>query len=249
MDSLRARRSNAYVRGLSRLDGVLARRQERVRIAGLELSFDTLDDLDAVIDQLLASAPPHTSPAASVAEVCPHFGVLWPAALALAETVAESFRRDGAPASLLELGCGLGLPSMVARRLGVQRVVASDRHPLVPLFLARNAAANGIGGLEYRELDWRRTETLDAGSLGLFERVIGSDLLYESWQPGFLASALRRLLKPGGRAVVADPGRRYVDAFVTMLEAEGFTCELTAIKPTVYGKSRVDVLILEAHKV
>ncbi len=235
-------RDNTAARRLARLESGLARRNERVRVAGFDWALETLDDLDAVIDQLVARLPAGKDGQTAVPEVCPHFGVLWPAALALAEHLAA--RGALAGLAVVELGCGLGLPSMLARRLGARRVVATDRHPLVPLFLARNAAANGIEGLEYRALDWR----LPAADLGEFDLVIGSDLLYEPWQPGFLASLLGRLVAPGGEAVIADPGRRYVDAFVTLLEAGGFRCDLGAVRPIRNGGRTVEVLVVEARR-
>lgn len=238
----RARRSSA--KRLLRLDQSLVRRYAVVQAGGFEFRCECLDDLDQVIDQMLARLPPGKDPATGVAEVTPHFGVVWPSALALAEHLAQNLRSALPQMHVLELGCGLALPSMVASRLGARRVVASDRHPLVPLFLERNLAFNRIAGIEYQNLDWRAADC--AGER--FDLVIGSDLLYEAWQPGFLAQALSHFLAQGGSALIADPGRRYVDAFVSLAEASGYHCELASLKPVTHGQSAVEVLIVEVRR-
>ena len=227
---------------LSRLDQALARRLQTAEVAGATYRFECLDDLDRVIDQTLALLPPSGDPATGVTEVSPHFGVLWPSAVALAGFVAERDAGRLAGLAVLELGCGLALPSLVARRLGARRVVATDRHPLVPLFLARNAAANRIDGVEYRPLDWR-----DGAAAERFDLVLGSDLLYEPWQPGHLAALLGRLLAPGGEALIADPGRRHVDAFVHLAEAAGHVCELAAVRRVPHGRMEAEVMVVSVR--
>lgn len=194
--------------------------QRDYAVAGSSWRLETLCELDVAAD---------------------HFGVVWPAALALCEHLQAILPARQRPLDVLELGCGLALPSLVARKLGARRVVATDRHPLVPEFLGRNAAANGVAGVEYRTLDWRK---LDDRDLGKFDLVIGSDLLYEAWQPGFLAHLLPRLLRPGGQGVVADPGRRYVDDFVRLVEGAGGHCDLSDLRRVPQGERLVDVLIV-----
>lgn len=226
---------------LARIEGRLPRRYERVCVGGFEWSLECLDDLDAVIDTLVSGLRPMRQQKRAVSEACPHFGVLWPAAIALCEQLAARGRLSDK--HVLELGCGLALPAMLAQRLGAERVVATDRHPLTPYFLQRNAAANGVVGIEYAALDWRQP----IPALGRFDLIIGSDLLYEAWQPGFLADLLRQILAPGGDALIVDPGRRYVDAFATLVEAAGFMCELVAIRPIPHGSGTVEALVLEVR--
>lgn len=246
---------SAEARRLADVDARLPRRHEEITIAGAPLKLETLDDLDAAIDQLTRSITQASGVTASgaVAEMCPHFGVVWPAAIALAEHLAERLSSSAgvikSPLDILELGCGLAIPSMIARRHGCGRVVATDRHPLVELFLKRNVAANGLDSIEYRHLDWRKSRLRDgeASPVGRFDLVIGSDLLYEPWQPAHLAEMLPTLLVPGGEALIADPGRRYVDAFVSLLEAKGYSCDLAEVRPVRSGGSSVDVLLVSVR--
>ena len=71
---------------------------------------------------------------------------------------------------MVELGGGLGVPSLVAAARGAE-VTAIDWAADAVELLARNAARNGLA-LRSLHADWRRF----AGS---FELVLGADLLYE----------------------------------------------------------------------
>jgi predicted nicotinamide N-methyase len=76
----------------------------------------------------------------------PLFGLLWPSGMHLAERMA---RRPVTGERILEIGCGLGLASLVAHRRGAL-VTASDCHPLASAFLDENARLNGLPPLCYR---------------------------------------------------------------------------------------------------
>src|SRR3546814_5888315 len=88
---------------------------------------------------------------------------------------------------ILELGCGLGLASLVLRRRGAD-VVASDYHPLAETFLAYNAALNELPAVPYRTLRWDTPND----SLGRFDLIIGSDILYERDHAERLSALLPR---------------------------------------------------------
>ena len=202
-------------------------RVRRLGVAGTQLEIETLDRLDSVVE-------------------CPHFGVLWPSAIALSEHLRSRADSQPIPSNVLELGCGLAIPSMIASRLGARRVVATDRHPAVSRLLRRNAACNGLSRIEYRNLDWRKIgDRADRYQCPLgFDFVMGSDLLYEPWQPGALANLLANLLERGAEALIADPGRRYVDEFVRLMEAAQFRCDLEAVRTVQHGGAAVDVLLV-----
>jgi predicted nicotinamide N-methyase len=142
---------------------------------------------------------------------------------------------------VLELGCGLGLPALVAARLGA-RVIATDCHPDVPAFLERNAALAEVA-IEYQALDWRVADELDAlrERHGPFDLVLGSDLLYEAELANTLGPALARLCGPRTRVLLADPGRPHLQEAVSVIEACGFRCEVeiaavpASLDPAVHG--------------
>ncbi|HLD99628.1 MAG TPA: methyltransferase domain-containing protein [Bdellovibrionota bacterium] len=196
-----------------------------IQIAGIDLRIECLKDLEQTIDQLFDVLQAGGDPSL-LEEFCPYFGVIWPSALALAEAVAE---RDSLirGSEVLEIGCGLAIPSLVASRLGA-RVTATDFHPLVSEFLNRNVALNQIRNLNYLRIDWRN-ETKQA-ELPQYPWVIASDVLYERQHPELVARAMHSHLSPGGTAIIADPARPYLQSFVQEAEKLGFTHELSVRK-------------------
>ena len=143
----------------------------------------------------------------------PMFGKLWPAGLILAELMARSELHN---LRILELGCGLGLASMMAMRGGAE-VVASDVHPLAEEFLAYNTARNGIDDVDFRQMDWR-----NHNSLGQFDLIMGSDILYEPAHPLQLAKTISRHALPVGRAIIADAGRGLMSPFKHSMADRGW---------------------------
>jgi len=195
-----------------------ARKVVHERFGALTLALETLADLDSAVNELLERTS--GDPGALERDLCPYFGVVWPAARALANELARR-GPELAGKDVLELGCGLALPALVAAGLGA-RVTATDLHPDVPAFLARNLALNGLApyAIEYREHDWR------AAPLGrTFELVVGSDILYEAGHPAPVARALAAHVAPRGEILLADPARAYLQACLDELARLGFRAQ------------------------
>lgn len=142
------------------------------------------------------------------------FGQLWPSGRLLAQAMAQA---DIAGKRVLEIGCGIGLASLVLQRRGAQ-VVASDMHPLAESFLAYNAALNGLPALHYRQLRWGHP----LPALGEFDMLIASDVLYERGQAELLADVVARHARAACEVVITDPGRGHSAGFTRLLEAQGF---------------------------
>jgi predicted nicotinamide N-methyase len=141
-----------------------------------------------------------------VDERLPYWAELWPSAAVLAtHTLAHARPARRA----LELGCGLGLASLAARRAGLS-VLATDYYDVALEFVALNAAANGVGTIETRMVDWRHWPT----DLGQFDLVLGADILYERPMGPLVAHAIAQALSPDGRAWITDPGRVGAEPFL-----------------------------------
>ncbi len=144
----------------------------------------------------------------------PLFGLVWPSALVLAahlqDTVLGSRR-------ILEVGCGLGLASLALHRRHGD-VTASDCHPLTGVFLGENVKLNLLPPLPYRHGDW----AVPNEALGLFDLIIGSDVLYERDQPGLLAAFIERHSNAAMEVVIVDPDRGNRSSFNRRMEALGF---------------------------
>lgn len=142
------------------------------------------------------------------------FGQVWPVGLLLAEAMDSA---DVQGLRILELGCGIGLPSLVLQRRGAD-VVASDIHPLAEPFLAYNSALNELPSVHFRQLDWETP----LPSLGDFDKIIGSDVLYERGHPELLAGVIGRHARPGAEVVLTDAGRSHTSAFTREMARLGF---------------------------
>ena len=105
----------------------------------------------------------------------PIFGVVWPAGIALAQ---EMSRFAFAGMKILEVGCGIGLCSLVLQRRGAD-ITASDYHPLAEEFLRFNAQLNGLPPVKFHQAPWAGPNP----DLGRFDLIVGSDLLYERGHP------------------------------------------------------------------
>lgn len=145
----------------------------------------------------------------------PLFGVLWPSSRVIAEAMVE-FPVDGR--RVLEVGCGLGLASLVLAGRGVD-ITASDLHPLADSFLRHNSGLNGLADIPFCRADWGLLHP----ELGRFDLIIGSDLLYERGHPVLLAAFLERHAAPRCEVLIADPGRDRCGAFATRMVGQGFT--------------------------
>lgn len=142
------------------------------------------------------------------------FGQVWPSGRVLAEAMTTL---DIAGKRILELGCGLGLSSLVLQQRGAD-ITASDHHPLAAAFLARNAALNGLPAIAYRDLPW----ALPDATLGRFDLIIGSDILYERGHAALLAQLLLRHAGADTQVLITDPGRGNSGAFTRALAGQGY---------------------------
>jgi predicted nicotinamide N-methyase len=170
----------------------------------------------------------------------PYWAELWPSGLALARALrdgmymgrhvhAHAHRCVGLEgASVVELGCGLGVPSLVAASCRAD-VTALDWAPEAINLLQRNAVHNG---LELTALcaDWR---TFD----GAFDLVLGADLLYEQRNADALLELLPRL---GPDVLLAEPGRPSAASFFEHARELWLVEELTERIYRLTARTRAD---------
>jgi predicted nicotinamide N-methyase len=138
------------------------------------------------------------------APIAPYWAVMWRSGVALARELAGLALRGR---RLVELGCGLAVPSLAAARAGAD-VLATDAEPEAIELVAHNARVNGVV-VETMTVDWN-----DPGALvrrAPFDLVLASDVLYERHSVAPLLALLPRLAP---EAWVADPGRPAAGAFL-----------------------------------
>ncbi len=138
------------------------------------------------------------------APVAPYWAVLWRSGVALARELDGMALRG---LRVVELGCGLAVPSIAAARGGAT-VLATDACAEALALVARNAQANGLR-IDTATVDW--TEPDELVGRAPFDLVIAADVLYERASVAALLSLLPRLASV---AWLADPGRPAAGAFV-----------------------------------
>lgn len=180
---------------------------EEVEIGGLRLTVVHPSDPDELIDE---DAFEHE-------EFLPYWAELWPSALALARILE---RRDLGGVRVLELGCGLAVPSIVAALRGAE-ALATDWAPDAIGFARRNAEQNGAR-VEVELAAWSDVKRLEVR--GPWQLVLASDVLYERRNVELLIGVLARL--GADETLVADPGRPALAAFLAGAGARWDVAEL-----------------------
>jgi len=156
----------------------------------------------------------------------PIFGVIWPSALVLAHhmlSIKIGSRR------ILEVGCGMALSSLLLNKQHAD-ITATDYHPEAELFLKRNASLNGDTAIPFERTGWAD----DNDGLGLFDLIIGSDLLYEDEHIALLSDFIHAHAKPQCEVILVDPGRGRKNKLVKKLMGLGYQSSLIKPDNTIY---------------
>jgi predicted nicotinamide N-methyase len=172
--------------------------EETFELAGRTLTLLRPPNAEELIDEA----------AFAVDEFLPYWAELWPSGVALAELVAA---RDLSDRCVLELGAGLGLPSLAAALRGAD-VLATDWAEDAVALLAANAMRNGIA-LRAEVVRWDEAERLG----GDWDLVLAADVLYEQRNAEQLLDLLPRL---GGEILLAEPGRPFAKDFLAHWDVE-----------------------------
>ncbi len=148
------------------------------------------------------------------------WNIVWPTSLALSHYLASAFPRERLKGRrVLVVGCGVGLESVVAAKLGA-RVWALDHVPEALRLVEENCELNAIAPVHTMCCCWRDGKR--AGKIGHYDMLIGSDVLYEPEDGQWIKSLLTTTVKPGGVALFADPLREGVEEFFEGLAVSGF---------------------------
>ncbi len=144
----------------------------------------------------------------------PYWADVWPAAVAVARWLGR--QGDLVGASVLDLGCGLGVPGAAAARGGAA-VTFADLHRDALAFATFNARQQGAAPerIVAVEHDWHG-EALP----GPFDLICLADVSYRPVHHPALLRQVRRGLAEGGVAVHADPFRRESDDFLRQVGRE-----------------------------
>jgi ETFB lysine methyltransferase len=168
-------------------------------------------------------------------ERLPYWADVWPSSIILAEKLLDL---KGSGRTALELGCGVGLSTLAATSAGFD-VLSTDYYEDA-LDVTRANVFRNLGTLaRTRLVDWRHFPE----DLGRFDLVFASDVLYEKEYAELLPVLLRRLLVPGGIALIADPGRVAAPVFVEACAIHRLDIRKKETRPFEVGeiKQKIDI--------
>ena len=147
---------------------------------------------------------PFVNPLDPMAEF-PLWAKLWPAAVVLAEWVARL--KPDSQRTLLEIGGGLGLTSIVAASYG-HRITFSEANSDAVRFAQASARLNPGGHFPAVVHDWNQP-----AAIGRFDMLLGSEVVYRETDIPLLTKVFSACLAPGGEIILAGEIRRTMDAF------------------------------------
>lgn len=199
--------------------------RERVIIEGQAFLIHRPDEADRLLDH------PFVRSAFAADEYLPYWTELWPAARMLARAILHEPWTPGTEA--LEIGCGLGLPGIVALSRGV-RVTFSDYDATALRFAAENARLNGFHDFRLLQMDWRNPPADLCVPV-----LLASDLVYEQRNVEPLVLLIKRLLAPEGLCLLTDQDRIPAAALRETMLAEGLEFTTQAVRAGEPGGRRV----------
>lgn len=156
----------------------------------------------------------------------PLFGVVWASSEVLAHLMNGY---DIAGKRILEVGCGIGLTSLVLNSRQAN-VTATDYHPEAGNFLAENVRLNGGPAIPFVRTGWAE----ECPELGKFDLIVGSDLLYEPDNVELLSAFIDQHAAHSCEVLIVDPGRDWHMHFSRRMEQLGYTSSYTKPGKTDY---------------
>lgn len=211
---------------LARIGQTWATHFEVMDVDGSPLHLLTIDDMNRHIDGLLAREGLHnplndlahfakSRPDAlhNLMKEMPLWAKVWPASFLFGR-----YLRKCAPEgrSLLELGAGCGVTSLVASRYGFASIVISDIEEDALRFARANVLRNNLQGVcAVRRVDVTSTR-LDAR----FDRIVAAELLYLDELHRPLLKFVQRHLAAGGQALLCTDVARRKKRFFKLAEKD-----------------------------
>ncbi|MEO5572336.1 MAG: methyltransferase domain-containing protein [Bacteroidia bacterium] len=185
---------------------------EHLDVFGVTVQVDRVVNLDDLFEELIGKGEDDED---VMDERIPYWADLWHSSIALARHIVKSkiIKRN---MHVLEIGCGLGLPGIVAGKFS-DHITFTDyiKEPLE--FAKHNWNLNNDFEAQFKILDWRKPDASVSADL-----VLASDVAYEKRSFKHLHKAFKKLIKPGGMILMSEPNRNYAKEFFSTLKNNGF---------------------------
>ncbi len=132
---------------------------------------------------------------------------IWPSSVALSEHLIQQYFPSALTGlRVLEIGCGTGLPGVVAAQLGAFTIF-SDMVPITLEAVKETCLLNSITHFSTCTLDWSETIELK----DCYDIVLGSEVFYDEEILPHIARLLEQVLAPEGKGIFCDPNRLGLD--------------------------------------
>lgn len=223
--------ASATKQTLATIGARLARRfdllTETLPVGTLRVQFTRVADPQVVLDQICASIDRHERTTGRRVQGdslgLPYWAELWDSAIGIGTWMAKTewlmpatLLPTEKPLSVLDLGCGMGLSGTIAAMLRAD-VLFADMEADCLLFAKLN-------GLRYStQVDAKKVNWQTDDLKRKFDRIIGSDVLYDRTQWPFLDTFFRKHLAPDGKILLGEPGRQSGDDFLVWVEGRGWS--------------------------
>ena len=149
---------------------------------------------------------------------------IWDAGRVLSDLLTD---RDLDGKRVLECGSGTGVGGLSAAAAGAKSVVLTDGASATMPLLAENVEANGMSDrVQTCRLRWGEQEDMDrASSMGPYDMIIGSDLLYAPEAFPDLLETLTQLCTPGVTEVLLTYPTRFTEDIFTCMATDEYGFE------------------------
>ena len=191
-------------------------------MADVQYRFQTLEfsttalHLRTLLDRQQFDDPDGAAEAAGVSPASwPLFGVIWASGEVLAHLL-DNYDLQGK--RVLEVGCGIGLASLVMNQQRVD-ITASDYNPQAGEFLAYNTRLNNCQDIPFFCGTW----SSQASEYGVFDLIVGSDVLYEPNHARLLSGFIDQHAAATADVIIIDPGRGHSATFCRHMTSFGFS--------------------------
>jgi predicted nicotinamide N-methyase len=206
-------------------------RREQFEIADHHFDMTVVRDSYALVNAIAPDA-------FAANERLPYWADLWTSSVELARWCLTEPSVAGA--SILEIGCGVGLAGIAAAKAG-GKVRMTDVDPDALLFARCNALKNlpdsvVRSSLVLSVLDWDAPGVLEPVDL-----ILGGDVIYERSIFERLLDLFDKALRPGGSAVLTDPDRMIGRAFLQRAAERGYDIRSEA-QPVMRGSLKTTVV-------
>jgi ETFB lysine methyltransferase len=204
-----------------------------LKVGEITVSVTTAEDMQELINRI-------TEEEFIKDERFPYWAEVWHSAIALGEYLQEhpdliSGRR------VHEIGCGLGVPGMIAASLGGIMSFSDYEEPARQL-VELNYLTNGfpppadVFHLDFREPPWKTWDV-----------ILSSDVIYERRFVEPLAHCLDTITAENGVIILAEPDRDIAVPFFHLLKDLGFTYSRTQRSVSLYSRT-VEVSVYEIRR-